>query len=74
MKKPLPTVGTLAYRRNHIYGRLYVKEYWGSDAAGRGRLLCMCRYGNNVVVGGHHLASGHTRSCSCLKKRKKGDK
>ena len=32
--------------------------------------LCKCQCGKEVIVGGDHLRSGHTKSCGCLQKEK----
>lgn len=51
---------------NNVYSYLtvinlaYVKNncaYWN----------CKCKCGNNIVVAGNHLRSGHTKSCGCIK-------
>ncbi len=44
------------------FGLLFVEEYAG-DLEWR----CKCECGNVVVVLGHSLKNGHTRSCGCLK-------
>ena len=51
----------------NIYGRLTVyssAESIGNHAAWN----CICECGNNSVVTGTHLRSGHTLSCGCLHK------
>ena len=37
---------------------------------GRKYYLCQCECGNNTVVSEHHLKTGHTKSCGCLKKER----
>ena len=56
------------------YGRLVVIA--PADPAGRPggshryRWLCRCDCGNETIVAGDNLTSGHTQSCGCLKKDK----
>ena len=48
------------------YERLTVVERRGSDKHGKALWLCKCECGNEVVVRGGSLRSGHTTSCGCL--------
>lgn len=47
------------------YGRLVVIERAGSTSNGIALWKCKCDCGNEVVVQGAHLRSGHTVSCGC---------
>lgn len=48
------------------YGRLAVIEQQESTDKGRTRWLCQCDCGKEVIVTGHNLQSGNTKSCGCL--------
>lgn len=56
------------------FGRL--KVLWRSankvepSGATRAAWQCQCECGNGVIVTGHSLTKGHTRSCGCLTKEK----
>ncbi len=47
-------------------GRLHVIERVENDKYGRTRWRCICDCGNETIVGGIQLRSGHTKSCGCL--------
>lgn len=47
------------------FGRLTVLKRAGSDNNGQATWLCRCSCGNEVVVNGHSLLSGATKSCGC---------
>jgi hypothetical protein len=49
------------------FERLTVIEYVGIHRRYRS-YLCRCSCGNEVVVQGRNLNSGHTRSCGCLQR------
>lgn len=51
------------------YDRLLVLSYSGRKRTSS-EWLCQCDCGNTVIVVGHKLRSGHTKSCSCLQKEK----
>ena len=57
------------------FGRLTVIERYGSNKDGQATWLCQCDCGNQPVVRGGKLRSGHTTSCGCLfvEKRFKGN-
>ena len=57
-KKPRNLVG-------NKYGRLTVKSRAESNTR-RTKWLCLCDCGNEKVVSGENLMSGHTKSCGCL--------
>lgn len=57
-KKPRNLVG-------NKYGRLTVKSRAESNTR-RIKWLCLCDCGNEKVVSGENLMSGHTKSCGCL--------
>lgn len=54
----------------NVYGSLIVLKYAGSTAGGGARWLCECDCGNQIIVEGTSLRSGHTRSCGCIKSYK----
>lgn len=57
------------------YGRLTVLKRVENNYRGDAQWLCQCECGNQVIVKGVSLRSGHTRSCGCLQKdtvRKQG--
>ena len=47
------------------YGRLTVIEYVGSNEHNYALFRCICDCGNEVVVKGRNLRTGHTQSCGC---------
>lgn len=49
-----------------VFGRLTAIERAGSDRSGFAAWRCQCECGAVVVVSGHHLRRGGTRSCGCL--------
>jgi hypothetical protein len=53
---------------NQHFGRLTAIEYLGSDNKGSVLWKCVCECGNdNFITTSHHLISGNTQSCGCLK-------
>lgn len=48
------------------FGRLTVVSYFGKTEYGSLKWNCQCDCGNEVVVFGNLLKSGHTQSCGCL--------
>jgi hypothetical protein len=54
----------------NVYERLTVIERAENNHRGDAQWLCKCECGNEVVVKGISLRSGHTRSCGCLQKDK----
>ena len=53
---------------NQHFGRLTAIEYLGSDNKGNVLWKCVCECGNdNFITTSHHLISGNTQSCGCLK-------
>lgn len=52
------------------YGRLSVLERAKNNHRGEAQWLCQCDCGNQVIVKGVSLRTGHTRSCGCLQKEK----
>ena len=54
------------------FGKLTVLSYSHSTGA-RHMYFCRCECGKEILVGGTHLRSGHTRSCGCLQKETNGD-
>jgi hypothetical protein len=53
----------------NVYGRLIVLAYDGRDSHGKPVWLCRCECGKEVVVCGHELRNGNTKSCGCLHKQ-----
>ena len=50
------------------FGRLKVIARNGTNQHGKTTWLCRCSCGNNAIVIGSCLTSGHTSSCGCLQK------
>ena len=55
---------------NNKFGRLTVINYVGKTKDRHAKWLCKCECGNEVVVNGNSLISGHTQSCGCLQKER----
>lgn len=49
-----------------VIGRLTVIEYAYTNKNRKSMWKCRCECGNEVIVMGSHLKSGHTQSCGCL--------
>ena len=52
---------------NNRYGKLLVIAYDGSRENGGAKWRCKCDCGNEIIVDGYSLRSGHTKSCGCIK-------
>ena len=50
----------------NTYNKLTVIEYDGIKDH-NAYWKCKCECGNEIIVSGNHLRSGHTKSCGCLK-------
>ena len=50
------------------YGNLTVIEYVGKDKNNYKLYRCRCDCGNEIIVKGSSLLTGHTKSCGCVKK------
>jgi hypothetical protein len=48
------------------FGRLTAIEFRGTNKSGNALWLCKCDCGNETVVRGSSLKSGHTKSCGCF--------
>ena len=48
------------------FNRLTVIGFEGRDWQGKARWRCRCDCGNETVVEGYNLTSGHVKSCGCL--------
>lgn len=59
---------------NQTFGRLKVIEEHGRDKHGFVLWKCKCECGNETIVSGSALKSGHTTSCGCLMRKKCGDR
>ena len=55
---------------NQRFERLLVIKRDFSKQSRKAMWLCRCDCGQEIVVGGDHLRSGHTKSCGCLQKEK----
>ena len=55
------------------YGRLAVVARADNDHKGRTRWLCLCDCGNEKIISGHGLRTGHTQSCGCIGKERFGN-
>lgn len=66
MPKYIPAHPNSKDLTNQRFGRLIVLECAGKTATGRLRWHCHCDCGNDTVVIGKELRSGHTSSCGCL--------
>jgi len=60
-------VGSLIDLTGKTFGRLTVIERVGTSQCGHPRWLCSCSCGNEAIVQGQGLRSGHTQSCGCLR-------
>ena len=49
------------------FGTLTVVKRMGSNAQHEAMWECQCDCGNTIIVSGHHLRDGHTKSCGCQK-------
>ena len=61
-------MGTLINLLASKYGRLTVLERAGKDKHGKATWNCLCECGENKVVRGVDVVSGHTLSCGCLRR------
>ena len=51
------------------FGKLIVIARCGSNKCGQALWLCKCACGNETIVPGSYLRSGHTTSCGCIRER-----
>lgn len=68
--KGLLIMGKFQNLVGQTFGRLTVIERVENNKAGRVCWKCRCTCGNEVIVTGHDLKNGDTKSCSCLNKEK----
>jgi len=54
------------------FGKLTPIKYIGKNKYGKSLLLCKCNCGNEKIIVGSSLKSGHTKSCGCLIKENRG--
>lgn len=47
------------------YNRLTVVDFAGRDRLGKSRWRCLCDCGEETIVYGYNLTSGHVKSCGC---------
>ena len=52
------------------FGRLTVIRRDFTKPSRKAMWLCVCDCGKELIVGGDHLRSGHSKSCGCLQKEK----
>jgi hypothetical protein len=52
----------------HVFDRLTVLSFSHYDKWGNACWLCRCLCGTEVIVAGHSLRDGDTRSCGCLRR------
>ena len=57
---------TIVDEINNQYGKLTVIEF-DSIKNHIAYWKCRCKCGNEIIVAGNHLRSGHTKSCGCIK-------
>ena len=67
-------MGTLIDLTGKNFGKLIVVERAGVTKNGNPTWLCKCECGNEAVVSGDSLRSGHTKSCGCLSRRLSGER
>ena len=76
--RPHPMLGSTHPRRMDLVGerfeRLTVIAYDHTDDDKRSMWRAKCDCGVEVVVSGHSLARGNTRSCGCLRDEKSADR
>lgn len=56
------------------FGRLTALKFTGRDKHRHLQWLCCCDCGNITTVSQANLMNGHTKSCGCLKRERKGSK
>lgn len=66
MSKSIVAKRRFVDRTGQQYSRLTVVEFSDTDRHGNARWQCLCECGESVIVNGHSLASGHTKSCGCF--------
>lgn len=54
------------------FGRLSVISRSHNETNGSARWLAKCDCGIEKTIVSYHLLTGHTRSCGCLRKEKRG--
>ena len=69
-ESPASHEGTYLNMTQRTFGRLTVLRRDGSNRRHCALWLCVCRCGAEVVVNGHNLRSGHSRSCGCLQRER----
>lgn len=55
------------------FNRLKVVEYVGQSGRRRTMWRCVCDCGNELIVDGTHLRTGHTKSCGCYNRERIGN-
>jgi hypothetical protein len=64
-RKYSPKIKTLVGQK---FGKLYVKEFWGTENA-RSLWLCVCECGKEKVLSSKNLLTNKVQSCGCLKNK-----
>lgn len=59
--------GVMVDRTGKVYGKLTVLSNAGKNKKGSFTWNCKCECGNEKIISGDDLSSGHTKSCGCLK-------
>ena len=67
-------MGSLIDLTGKIFGKLTVIERAGVTKNGNPTWVCKCECGNETVVSGDSLRSGHTKSCGCLSRSLSGER
>lgn len=62
------------FAQGQIFGRLTIIEPEIKEKGKRQRFLCQCSCGNQKIILGRHLKSGHTISCGCFRKETTGNR
>ena len=61
-------MGKLIDLTGEKFGRLVIIEIANKNKRGNYKWICLCDCGKEVVVVGHSIRRGHTKSCGCLQK------
>lgn len=74
--QPEPPDGRRRPKRKDLidqtFGYLTPLRFYGNGKGGNARWTCQCACGRTKVVAAHHLISGDTQSCGCIRKGRGG--
>lgn len=56
----------LIYSTGQKFNKLEILKQVEQSKCGKSQWLCRCDCGNEKIIRGDHLKSGHTKSCGCL--------